>query len=122
MNEMDTLLDTEEQAMGTVDVVQLCKRHKEYKREIDKQRGRYEELQTTGIELRENRHILSKEVKDRENPALPSPSLPTHIRQQDTCTLYPTCAVPHSLCATAAAAAAAGTHSLKECPSFPHSD
>ncbi|XP_072120569.1 spectrin beta chain, non-erythrocytic 5 [Mobula birostris] len=65
VNEMDTLLDTEEQARGSVSADQLYKRHKEYKREIDKQKAKYEELLTIGTELRENRHILSKEVDER---------------------------------------------------------
>ncbi|XP_059843542.1 spectrin beta chain, non-erythrocytic 1-like [Hypanus sabinus] len=67
VNEMDTLLDTEEQARGSVSADQLYKRHKEYKREIDKQKAKYEELLTTGTELRENRHILSKEVDEKLN-------------------------------------------------------
>ncbi|XP_067847252.1 spectrin beta chain, non-erythrocytic 5 [Heptranchias perlo] len=67
VNEMDTLLDSEEQARGVLGAEQLCKRHEEYKREIDKQRAKYEELRTTGIELRENRHIVSKEVDEKLN-------------------------------------------------------
>ncbi|XP_069769221.1 spectrin beta chain, non-erythrocytic 5-like [Narcine bancroftii] len=67
VNEMDTLLDTEEQARGSMGAEQLCKRHKEYKREIDKQRSKYEELQAIGTELRENRHILSREVDEKLN-------------------------------------------------------
>ncbi|XP_038646180.1 spectrin beta chain, non-erythrocytic 5 [Scyliorhinus canicula] len=66
VNEMDTLLDSEEQArvQGTD---QLCKRNDEYKQEIDKQRAKYEELKNTGIELRENSTIMSKEVDEKLN-------------------------------------------------------
>uniref|UniRef100_UPI00398EAE6B spectrin beta chain, non-erythrocytic 5 n=1 Tax=Pristiophorus japonicus TaxID=55135 RepID=UPI00398EAE6B len=67
VNEMDTLLDSEEQARGVLGADQLCKRHEEYKREIDKQRAKYEELRMAGIELRENTHIMSKEVDEKLN-------------------------------------------------------
>ncbi|XP_067895807.1 spectrin beta chain, non-erythrocytic 5 isoform X2 [Heterodontus francisci] len=67
VNEMDTLLDSEEQARGVLGAEQLCKRHDEYKLEIDKQRPKYEELRNTGIELRENSHIMLKEVDEKLN-------------------------------------------------------
>eukprot|EP00061_Rhincodon_typus_P007854 g29957.t1 len=61
VNEMDTLLDSEEQARGILGTEQLCKHHDEYKCEIDKQRPKYEELRSAGNELRENTHVMSEE-------------------------------------------------------------
>ncbi|XP_078419413.1 spectrin beta chain, non-erythrocytic 5 [Cetorhinus maximus] len=66
VNEMDTLLDTEEQAMA-LGIEQLCKRHNEHKQEIDKQRVKYKELRNTGMKLRENTNIMLKEVDEKLN-------------------------------------------------------
>ncbi|XP_060684627.1 spectrin beta chain, non-erythrocytic 5 [Hemiscyllium ocellatum] len=67
INEMDTLLDSEEQARGMLGMEQLCKHHDEYKCEIDKQRPKYEELRSVGNELRENTHVMSEEVDEKLN-------------------------------------------------------
>ncbi|GCC21480.1 hypothetical protein chiPu_0019952 [Chiloscyllium punctatum] len=67
VNEMDTLLDSEEQARGMLGMEQLCKHHDEYKCEIDKQRPKYEELRSVGNELRKNTRVMSEEVDEKLN-------------------------------------------------------
>ncbi|XP_053553803.1 spectrin beta chain, non-erythrocytic 5 [Bombina bombina] len=63
--EMHALVTSEELANDVPGAELLIKRHEEYKREIDKQWAKYEELQRMGKALIENRHFMSFEIEEK---------------------------------------------------------
>ncbi|XP_075049076.1 spectrin beta chain, non-erythrocytic 5 [Mixophyes fleayi] len=65
--EMNALVVSEELANDVAGAELLIKRHEEYKREIDKHWGKYEELQAIGKTLLEKRHFMSMEVAEKVN-------------------------------------------------------
>ncbi|XP_063803707.1 spectrin beta chain, non-erythrocytic 5 isoform X2 [Pseudophryne corroboree] len=65
--EMNALVVSEELANDVAGAELLIKRHEEYKREIDKHWGKYEELQGMGKTLLEKRHFMSVEVAEKLN-------------------------------------------------------
>jgi len=61
-NEMHALVISEELANDVLGAELLIKRHEEYKREIEKQWLKYEEMQRAGGDLMKNGHFMSVEV------------------------------------------------------------
>lgn len=61
-NEMHALVISEELANDVLGAELLIKRHEEYKREIEKQWLKYEEIQRAGGDLMKNGHFMSVEV------------------------------------------------------------
>uniref|UniRef100_A0A8C7E9R9 Spectrin beta, non-erythrocytic 5 n=1 Tax=Nothoprocta perdicaria TaxID=30464 RepID=A0A8C7E9R9_NOTPE len=61
-NEMHALVISEELANDVLGAELLIKRHEEYKREIEKQWLKYEEMQRAGDDLMKNGHFMSAEV------------------------------------------------------------
>lgn len=61
-NEMHALVISEELANDVLGAELLIKRHEEYKREIEKQWLKYEEMQRAGDDLMKNGHFMSTEV------------------------------------------------------------
>lgn len=61
-NEMHALVISEELANDVLGAELLIKRHEEYKREIEKQWLKYEEMQQAGGDLMKNGHFMSVEV------------------------------------------------------------
>uniref|UniRef100_A0A8D0F0G0 Calponin-homology (CH) domain-containing protein n=1 Tax=Strix occidentalis caurina TaxID=311401 RepID=A0A8D0F0G0_STROC len=64
-NEMHALVISEELANDVLGAELLIKRHEEYKREIDKQWLKYEEMQQAGGDLMRNGHFMSVEVEEK---------------------------------------------------------
>ncbi|KAM4663546.1 spectrin beta chain, non-erythrocytic 5 [Discoglossus pictus] len=65
--EMHVLVISEELANDVAGAELLIKRHEEYKREIDKQWVKYEEMQKMGKALVEQRHFMSVEIAEKVN-------------------------------------------------------
>uniref|UniRef100_A0A8C3ND41 Uncharacterized protein n=1 Tax=Geospiza parvula TaxID=87175 RepID=A0A8C3ND41_GEOPR len=65
-NEMHALVISEELANDVLGAELLIKRHEEYKREIEKQWLKYEEMQQAGGDLMKNGHFMSVEVLNKE--------------------------------------------------------
>ena len=61
-NEMHALVISEELANDVLGAELLIMRHEEYKREIDKQWLKYEEMQQAGGDPMRNGHFMSVEV------------------------------------------------------------
>lgn len=59
---MHALVISEELANDVLGAELLIKRHEEYKREIEKQWLKYEEMQRAGGDLMRNGHFMSVEV------------------------------------------------------------
>ncbi|XP_074853761.1 spectrin beta chain, non-erythrocytic 5 [Carettochelys insculpta] len=64
-NEMHALVISEELASDVLGAEQLIKHHEEYKREIEKQWLKYEDLQQAGNNLVKNKHFLSMEIEEK---------------------------------------------------------
>ncbi|NXK06704.1 SPTN5 protein, partial [Herpetotheres cachinnans] len=64
-NEMHALVISEELANDVLGAELLIKRHEEYKREIEKQWLKYEELQQAGGDLMKNGHFMSVEIEEK---------------------------------------------------------
>ncbi|NXU59728.1 SPTN5 protein, partial [Turnix velox] len=64
-NEMHALVISEELANDLLGAELLIKRHEEYKREIEKQWLKYEELQRAGGDLMKNGHFMSVEIEEK---------------------------------------------------------
>ncbi|NXP72171.1 SPTN5 protein, partial [Ramphastos sulfuratus] len=64
-NEMHALVISEELANDVLGAELLIKRHEEYKREIEKQWLKYEEIQRTGGDLMKNGHFMSVEIEEK---------------------------------------------------------
>ncbi|XP_074765676.1 spectrin beta chain, non-erythrocytic 5 isoform X1 [Athene noctua] len=64
-NEMHALVISEELANDVLGAELLIKRHEEYKREIDKQWLKYEEMQRAGGDLMKNGHFMSVEIEEK---------------------------------------------------------
>ncbi|XP_075281439.1 spectrin beta chain, non-erythrocytic 5 isoform X3 [Opisthocomus hoazin] len=64
-NEMHALVISEELANDVLGAELLIKRHEEYKREIEKQWLKYEEMQRAGGDLMKNGHFMSVEIEDK---------------------------------------------------------
>ncbi|KAM9654132.1 spectrin beta chain, non-erythrocytic 5 [Morphnus guianensis] len=64
-NEMHALVISEELANDVLGAELLIKRHEEYKREIEKQWLKYEEMQRAGGDLMKNRHFMSVEIEEK---------------------------------------------------------
>ncbi|NWW90294.1 SPTN5 protein, partial [Rhynochetos jubatus] len=64
-NEMHALVISEELAHDVLGAELLIKRHEEYKREIEKQWLKYEELQRAGGDLMKNGHFMSVEIEEK---------------------------------------------------------
>ncbi|XP_075470432.1 spectrin beta chain, non-erythrocytic 5 isoform X1 [Ascaphus truei] len=65
--EMQALVVSEELANDVAGAELLIKRHEEYKREIDKQRVKYEELQRMGKALVDKGHFMFMEIAEKVN-------------------------------------------------------
>ncbi|XP_040268693.1 spectrin beta chain, non-erythrocytic 5 [Bufo bufo] len=63
--EIHALMVSEELANDVAGAEQLIKRHEEYKREIDRHWGKYEELQRMGKSLLEKEHFMSFEIAEK---------------------------------------------------------
>ncbi|KAM3918253.1 spectrin beta chain, non-erythrocytic 5 [Leptodactylus fuscus] len=63
--DIHALMVSEELPNDVAGAEQLIKRHEEYKREIDKQWGKYEELQRMGKSLMEKEHFMSLEIEEK---------------------------------------------------------
>ncbi|XP_068802060.1 spectrin beta chain, non-erythrocytic 5 isoform X2 [Struthio camelus] len=64
-NEMHALVISEELANDVLGAELLIKRHEEYKREIEKQWLKYEEMQQAGDDLMKNGHFMSVEIEEK---------------------------------------------------------
>ncbi|XP_009956698.1 PREDICTED: spectrin beta chain, non-erythrocytic 5-like, partial [Leptosomus discolor] len=64
-NEMHALVISEELANDVLGAELLIKRHEEYKREIEKQWLKYEEMQQAGGDLMKNGHFMSVEIEEK---------------------------------------------------------
>lgn len=64
-NEMHALVISEELANDVLGAELLIKRHEEYKREIEKQWLKYEEIQRAGGDLIKNGHFMSAEIEEK---------------------------------------------------------
>ncbi|XP_009997918.1 PREDICTED: spectrin beta chain, non-erythrocytic 5 [Chaetura pelagica] len=64
-NEMHALVISEELANDLLGAELLIKRHEEYKREIEKQWLKYEEMQRAGGDLMKNEHFMSEEIEEK---------------------------------------------------------
>ncbi|NWS72003.1 SPTN5 protein, partial [Crotophaga sulcirostris] len=64
-NEMHALVISEELANDVLGAELLIKRHEEYKREIEKQWLKYEEMQRGGGDLMKNGHFMSVEIEEK---------------------------------------------------------
>ncbi|NXD80777.1 SPTN5 protein, partial [Halcyon senegalensis] len=64
-NEMHALVISEELANDVLGAELLIKRHEEYKREIEKQWLKYEEMQRVGGDLMRNGHFMSVEIEEK---------------------------------------------------------
>ncbi|XP_047920914.1 spectrin beta chain, non-erythrocytic 5 [Anser cygnoides] len=64
-NEMHALVISEELANDVLGAELLIKRHEEYKREIEKQWLKYEEMQRAGDDLMKNGHFMSVEIEEK---------------------------------------------------------
>ncbi|XP_071600765.1 spectrin beta chain, non-erythrocytic 5 [Heliangelus exortis] len=64
-NEMHALVISEELANDVLGAELLIKRHEEYKREIEKQWLKYEEMQQAGGGLMKNEHFMSLEIEEK---------------------------------------------------------
>ncbi|KAM6131195.1 spectrin beta chain, non-erythrocytic 5 [Pterocles gutturalis] len=64
-NEMHALVISEELAHDVLGAELLIKRHEEYKREIEKQWLKYEEMQRAGGDLMKNGHFMSAEIEEK---------------------------------------------------------
>ncbi|NWT70613.1 SPTN5 protein, partial [Prunella himalayana] len=64
-NEMHALVISEELANDVLGAELLIKRHEEYKREIEKQWLKYEEMQRAGGDLMKNGHFMSAEIDEK---------------------------------------------------------
>ncbi|NXL58532.1 SPTN5 protein, partial [Chordeiles acutipennis] len=64
-NEMHALVISEELANDVLGAELLIKRHEEYKREIEKQWLKYEEMQRAGGDLMKNGHFMSEEIEEK---------------------------------------------------------
>ncbi|NWY43671.1 SPTN5 protein, partial [Sylvia atricapilla] len=64
-NEMHALVISEELANDVLGAELLIKRHEEYKREIEKQWLKYEEMQRAGGDLMKNGHFMSVEIEEK---------------------------------------------------------
>uniref|UniRef100_A0A8C8T063 Calponin-homology (CH) domain-containing protein n=1 Tax=Pelusios castaneus TaxID=367368 RepID=A0A8C8T063_9SAUR len=64
-NEMHALVISEELATDLYGAELLIKHHKEYKREIEKQWLKYEEMQQAGNNLVKNGHFMSMEIEEK---------------------------------------------------------
>ncbi|NXG60038.1 SPTN5 protein, partial [Hemiprocne comata] len=64
-NEMHALVISEELANDLLGAELLIKRHEEYKREIEKQWLKYEEMQQAGGVLMKNGHFMSVEIEEK---------------------------------------------------------
>uniref|UniRef100_A0A8B9PGF4 Calponin-homology (CH) domain-containing protein n=1 Tax=Apteryx owenii TaxID=8824 RepID=A0A8B9PGF4_APTOW len=64
-NEMHALVISEELANDVLGAELLIKRHEEYKREIEKQWLKYEEMQRAGDDLMKNGHFMSAEIEEK---------------------------------------------------------
>ncbi|NXD33924.1 SPTN5 protein, partial [Copsychus sechellarum] len=64
-NEMHALVISEELKNDVLGAELLIKRHEEYKREIEKQWLKYEELQRAGGDLMKNGHFMSVEIEEK---------------------------------------------------------
>ncbi|NWJ06160.1 SPTN5 protein, partial [Crypturellus undulatus] len=64
-NEMHALVISEELANDVLGAELLIKRHEEYKREIEKQWLKYEEMQRSGDDLMKNGHFMSVEIEEK---------------------------------------------------------
>ncbi|XP_065538942.1 spectrin beta chain, non-erythrocytic 5 [Lathamus discolor] len=64
-NEMHALVISEELANDVLGAELLIKRHEEYKREIEKQWLKYEEMQRAGGDLMKNGHFMSAEIEEK---------------------------------------------------------
>ncbi|KAM6274075.1 spectrin beta chain, non-erythrocytic 5 [Porphyrio hochstetteri] len=64
-NEMHALVISEELANDVLGAELLIKRHEEYKREIEKQWLKYEEMQQAGGDLMKNGHFMSAEIEEK---------------------------------------------------------
>ncbi|XP_068110413.1 spectrin beta chain, non-erythrocytic 5 isoform X2 [Hyperolius riggenbachi] len=67
VREMHALVNSEELANDMAGAELLIKRHEEYKREIDKNWVKFEELQRTGKTLLEKHHFMSVEIAEKVN-------------------------------------------------------
>ncbi|XP_077120129.1 spectrin beta chain, non-erythrocytic 5 isoform X3 [Ranitomeya variabilis] len=63
--EIHALMISEELTSDLAGAEQLIKRHEEYKREIDRHWGKYEELQRMGKSLLEKKHFMSFEIEEK---------------------------------------------------------
>ncbi|XP_069806664.1 spectrin beta chain, non-erythrocytic 5 isoform X2 [Dendropsophus ebraccatus] len=63
--EIHALMVSEELANDVAGAEQLIKRHEEYKREIDRHWGKYEELQRMGKSLLDREHFMSFEIAEK---------------------------------------------------------
>ncbi|XP_071971772.1 spectrin beta chain, non-erythrocytic 5 isoform X1 [Engystomops pustulosus] len=63
--DIHALMVSEELANDVAGAEQLIKRHEEYKREIDRHWGKYEELQRMGKPLLEKEHFMSFEISEK---------------------------------------------------------
>ncbi|XP_008936894.1 PREDICTED: spectrin beta chain, non-erythrocytic 5-like, partial [Merops nubicus] len=64
-NEMHALVISEELASDVLGAELLIKRHQEYKRELEKQWLKYEEMQRAGGDLVKNGHFMSVEIEEK---------------------------------------------------------
>ncbi|XP_058663841.1 spectrin beta chain, non-erythrocytic 5 [Ammospiza caudacuta] len=64
-NEMHALVISEELANDVLGAELLIKRHEEYKREIEKQWLKYEEMQQAGGDLMKKGHFMSVEIEEK---------------------------------------------------------
>ncbi|XP_054256450.1 spectrin beta chain, non-erythrocytic 5 [Indicator indicator] len=64
-NEMHALVISEELANDVLGAELLIKRHEGYKREIEKQWLKYEEIQRAGSDLMKNGHFMSVEIEEK---------------------------------------------------------
>uniref|UniRef100_A0A8B9UAF8 Calponin-homology (CH) domain-containing protein n=1 Tax=Anas zonorhyncha TaxID=75864 RepID=A0A8B9UAF8_9AVES len=64
-NEMHALVISEELANDVLGAELLIKRHEEYKREIEKQWLKFEEMQRAGDDLMKNGHFMSVEIEEK---------------------------------------------------------
>ncbi|NXX84962.1 SPTN5 protein, partial [Urocolius indicus] len=64
-NEMHALVISEELASDVLGAELLIKRHEEYKREIEKQWLKYEEMQRAGGDLMKNGHFMALEIEEK---------------------------------------------------------
>nr|XP_025044105.1 spectrin beta chain, non-erythrocytic 5 [Pelodiscus sinensis] len=64
-NEMHALVISEEIANDVLGAELLIKQHEEYKREIEKQWLKYEDMQRTGNNLVKNGHFMSMEIEEK---------------------------------------------------------